>query len=98
MPSGITPGTSTFNTSVYGQFFTARSVVMFNGSVLPTSFVNGNVLSATVPPFFGNYPLSVYTPPIVPNINDGGYSDTLYFFSPVKAGSSSLPMTRRKIR
>ncbi|MFM7766844.1 MAG: S8 family serine peptidase, partial [Bacteroidota bacterium] len=80
----ITPGTAVTTVTIYGNFFTTQSQVVFNGDTLSTSFVNGTTLTASLPTFFGNYGLYVYTPPIVPNINDGGNSDTLFFFDPIK--------------
>ncbi|HOS48933.1 MAG TPA: S8 family serine peptidase, partial [Bacteroidia bacterium] len=80
----IVPGTVVFTAGVTGDFFTTQSVIIFNGDTLPTTFINSNQISTTFPTFFGNFPIYVYTPPIVPFINDGGNSDTLYFFSTIK--------------
>src|SRR5262249_24190361 len=57
--------------------------ILFRGSPLPTTFINGSQLSAIIPTFIGNPAIQVYTPPITPNGNDGGTSNILYFFTPV---------------
>jgi hypothetical protein len=80
----IVPGSVVLTAAVEGSYFTTSSVIIFNGDTLPTTFISSSQISAVFPSFFGNFPLYVYTPPLVPFLNDGGNSDTLYFFSTIK--------------
>lgn len=52
--SSLSPGTTkaggtAFTLTVNGALFTSSSVVEFNGSALPTTFVNANTVTAAVP-------------------------------------------------
>jgi len=80
----IIPGTQPLNVNVDGTYFTTQSQILFRGEALPTTIVNSNELSVTIPEFTGNPPIQVYTPPITPSGSDGGYSNELFFFSPIK--------------
>ena len=79
-----TPGLTTLFIEVEGNFLTTQSVIIFRDDTLPTTFISTNELSTVIPSFFGNPPIYVYTPPITPSEDDGGNSDTLYFFTPIK--------------
>jgi hypothetical protein len=47
--------------------------------------IDENTLQAEIPKFdLGNPPLNVFTPSFQGATGDGGLSNTLYFFSPVK--------------
>ncbi len=48
-PSSAKAGGPGFTLTVGGSFFNSSSVVEFNGSALPTTFVNGNTVTAAVP-------------------------------------------------
>ena len=48
-PGSATAGGLQFTLSITGSNFQVNSVVMFNGSALPTSFLNSRQLMATVP-------------------------------------------------
>jgi hypothetical protein len=48
-PSSATAGGAAFTLTVSGALFTSSSVVEFNGSALPTTFVNANTVTAAVP-------------------------------------------------
>ncbi len=80
----ITPGTQPVNITVQGNFLVNNSVVTFRGQPLPTTVISPTQATATIPAFTGNPAIQVFTKSISPNGNDGGYSDTLFFFSPVK--------------
>ena len=84
IPSGTTPGTTPFIVTVEGGFLNPQSVVIVRGVEVPTVILNNNQAQADIPAFTGNPPIQIYTPPITPNGNDGGYSDSLFFFAPVK--------------
>ena len=47
-PNNINAGSSTFSLIVTGANFVNNSIVNWNGSALPTTFINANQLSATV--------------------------------------------------
>ncbi|HEU4607648.1 MAG TPA: S8 family serine peptidase, partial [Chitinophagaceae bacterium] len=81
-PSTITPTnlpTENFTLTIHGSYLTNTTEVIFRDSTLETTFINDSTLIATLPPFTGNPPIKVYTPPIANG--DGGYSNTIYFFS-----------------
>lgn len=80
----ITPGTQVFDVVVEGSYFTTQSQILFRGEALPTTMISSSQLTASVPEFTGNPSIQVYTEPITPSGTDGGYSNTVYFFSPVK--------------
>ena len=65
-PSSATAGGLQFTLTVTGSNFRVNSVVMFNGSALPTTFVSSQQLRATVPASAistpGTPPVSVMTP------------------------------------
>jgi hypothetical protein len=48
-PSSAKAGGPGFTLTVGGSFFNSSSVVEFNGSALPTTFVNANTVTAAVP-------------------------------------------------
>ncbi|MEP7264452.1 MAG: LamG-like jellyroll fold domain-containing protein, partial [Bacteroidota bacterium] len=80
----LTPGVQPLLISVKGAYFKPSSYILFRGDSLPTNVMSSSLLTAEVPAFIGNPTIAVKTPPITPNQNDGGVSDTLYFFSTVK--------------
>ncbi len=84
VPSGTTPGTASFSLTVTADYITTQSKIVFRDDTLPTTWIDEHHLSATIPSFFGNPPITVCTPPITPNLNDGGCSNVLYFFTPVQ--------------
>jgi hypothetical protein len=81
VPDGVTPGVEEFSVTVNGSYFDTSSVVVLRDDTLPTTYVSSNELVAVVPMFSGNPPLHVFTGAFVPNENDGGASDSLYFNS-----------------
>src|SRR5258706_1108427 len=85
-PSGYTLGDTipSFTLTVTADYITTQSKIVFRDDTLPTTWIDAHHLSAVIPTFFGNPPVRVCTPQIVPNLNDGGCSNTLYFFSPVQ--------------
>ena len=48
-PTSAKAGGPAFTLTVVGSFFTSSSVVEFNGSALPTTFVDPNTVTAAVP-------------------------------------------------
>ena len=81
---GVTPGTQPVNITVQGDFLNSNSVVTFRGQPVPTVIQSATTATATIPTFTGNPAIQVFTKSISPNGNDGGYSDTLFFFTPTK--------------
>ncbi len=82
--STVVPGRQPFVVTVKGNYLSDSSKILFRGEPLQTTVMSNSLASATVPAFTGNPAIQVYTPPITPNKNDGGYSDSLFFFSPIK--------------
>jgi hypothetical protein len=81
VPDGVTPGAEEFSVTVNGSYFDTSSVVVLRDDTLSTTYVSSNELTAVVPIFTGNPPVHVFTAAYVPNSNDGGESDSLYFNS-----------------
>jgi len=48
-PSGVKPGSASFELKVYGANFTPNSTVRWNGSPRTTAFINSGELRATIP-------------------------------------------------
>lgn len=48
-PSSAKAGSAGFTLTVSGSLFNSSSVIEFNGSALPTTFVNANTVTAAVP-------------------------------------------------
>ncbi|MEP7318395.1 MAG: S8 family serine peptidase, partial [Panacibacter sp.] len=80
----VKPGEQPFEVTVKGNYLSKQSYILFRGNPLPTRIVSSSLATATIPSFTGNPAIQMYTAPITPNGNDGGYSDSLFFFSPVK--------------
>lgn len=81
-PATITPTnlpTSPFTLYVHGQYLSTETQIVVRGEFLPTTISGDTLASATVDPFTGNPTIQLYTPPIANG--DGGYSNTLSFFS-----------------
>ena len=79
-----TPGPAPVVLTVQGNYLDGQSVINFRGNPLPTTVVSPTTLSATIPAFTGNPAIQVYTPPVSVNGTDGGLSNSLYFFTPIK--------------
>jgi hypothetical protein len=80
----IKPGTQPINITVQGNFLDPNSKVIFRADTLTTIVVSSTQVTATIPTFIGNPAIHVYTPPVSSSGLDGGASDSLFFFSPVK--------------
>ncbi|MFZ1826058.1 MAG: S8 family serine peptidase, partial [Chitinophagales bacterium] len=80
----IVPGEEPFEIIIEGNYLTENTVVIFRDDTILTVYVNDSMLTASIPVFIGNPSISLYTPPMSLNGNDGGLSDTIYFYSPIK--------------
>jgi hypothetical protein len=78
----IIPGTTRFELRVTGKYLSYRTKIYFRGLPLETTVIGTTEARAYIDPFIGNPAIQLYTPPI--NTIDGGLSNSLYFFSPVK--------------
>ena len=83
-PTTAIPGKDPVTVTLRGKYFKASTVVTVRGIPITTAIVNSTTATATVDPFTGNPPVSMFTPPITPSKLDGLYSDSLYFFSQLK--------------
>lgn len=88
VPDGVTPGDTTFTLTVEGKYLNDQTQLLYRGESLAiTNRVQvdevTSQLQAVIEPFIGNPPLNLYNPP-KPGTNgsDGGYSDSVYFFTP----------------
>ena len=84
-PATITatsPPTSSFTLTINGDYLTNASVVLFRGVAIPTTYISTTQLTAIIPAFTGNPSIQVYTAPLANG--DGGYSNTILFFSITK--------------
>lgn len=82
--SSVVPGLQPVTVIVKGNYLTSETQVLFRGNALPTNVLSNSVVTATIPTFTGNPAIQLYTKPKAPQGNDGGYSNSLFFFSPVK--------------
>jgi hypothetical protein len=77
-PTAATAGSGSFLLSVTGNGFTSQSVINFNGTALPTTFINATSLTATAPATAvncgGGMPVTVSDPVL-------GSTNTLTFSS-----------------
>lgn len=80
----LTPGAQPLAVTVKGAYFTNNAYIKLRDDSIPTTFVNSNELTAVIPPFVGNPPVTVNNPSVTPSNLDGGASDSLYFFNVVK--------------
>ncbi|HOS49154.1 MAG TPA: S8 family serine peptidase, partial [Bacteroidia bacterium] len=80
----VTPGLAPMTVSIKGNYLKPTTIVYLRDVALTSSYVSESELSVDIPAFIGNPSVVAYTPSITPSGEDGGYSDTLYFFSPVK--------------
>ncbi|HQV00559.1 MAG TPA: S8 family serine peptidase, partial [Bacteroidia bacterium] len=67
-----------------GAYFNEHTKIIMRDDTLPTQVIDANTIIAEAPAFEGNPPFFAYNPPTTPSGLDGGNSDSLYFFSPVK--------------
>ena len=79
-----TPGLDTLDISLKGNFMTSGSILLFRDDTISSTFLNSTEIEAKIPPFNGNPWLRVVNAPISSSLLDGGYSDSLFFFSTVK--------------
>ena len=80
-PAGSIPGLDTVEVSVIGDYYAEGAVLYFNDSLLATTVVDANTLTATIPPFTDLYPPIQAWNPSKEGTNgyDGGFSNSLYF-------------------
>ncbi|MCW3093283.1 MAG: subtilase family protease [Ferruginibacter sp.] len=78
------PGKAPFILKIEGNFLRPTSVITFRGTALATTVLSDTEAMATIPAFVGNPAIQVYTAPISPSGKDGGFSNSLYFFSVTK--------------
>jgi hypothetical protein len=66
MPASVPAGGLTFTLTVTGSGFQVGTIIIFNGNTLPTGFVSGSQVTATVPASAiaspGSFPVVVRTP------------------------------------
>jgi hypothetical protein len=80
----ITPGTTSFTLQVKGDYLSGNTVIYFRGAPLSTTKIDNNTLQAQIETFTGNPAINLYTPPFPGSTNNGGFSNTLYFFTTPK--------------
>ncbi len=82
--SAYTPGADPVTVVINGEYFANNASVIFQYDTIPADVTaNGTQLTANIPAFLGNPPLTVFNPAITPNGLDGGVSDSLYFFTSI---------------
>jgi hypothetical protein len=78
IPGAVAPGTSTFSLTVTGAGFVSGSVIQWNGSSLPTTFISASKLTAAIPSAHvvsaNTSVITVYSPG-----PGGGFSNPQYF-------------------
>lgn len=79
-----TAGVDSVEILIQGEYLTGATVIILRNDTLPSNFISEKQIIASVPPFSGNPALRAFTPPITSSLLDGGFSDTLQFFAPLK--------------
>lgn len=82
--TSIVPGTVPFVVTVKGNYLSNSTQILFRGQPLNTTVLSSSYATATIPTFEGFPAIQAYTPSVTPSGLDGGYSDSLFFFAPVK--------------
>lgn len=82
--SSKTAGTDTVILVIRGNYFNSQTKVLFRDDTVATTFLSQNELRTVIPPFSGNPAIRAYTAPITSSMLDGGFSDSLFFFTPIK--------------
>lgn len=93
----LNPGTDTLEVLVEGNYFTPSTVILMRDDTLSTSYINSSEIQATVPPFNGNPAIRAYNAPITSSLLDGGYSDTLLFYAPIKQQVQVIADNKHKL-
>lgn len=93
----LTPGTDTLEVLVEGNYFTPSTVILMRDDTLTTSYINSSEIQAMVPPFNGNPAIRGYNAPITSSLLDGGYSDTLLFYAPIKKNIQVIADNKHKL-
>jgi hypothetical protein len=93
---GASPGSQTFTVDVYGKYFDSNATLTLRQIAVPTTFIDENHLTAQVPPFVGNPAVQVYNPPMGTTGLDGGYSDTLFFYTSARQSIEITAANRTK--
>src|SRR5699024_7204865 len=84
VPDSIVAGKEPFTLTVEGNYLTDATVIIFRGNALSTTAISFLLLAVNIPAFSGNSSIRIYTPPVTPKQNDGGFSDSLFFFTSAK--------------
>ncbi|MBC7829571.1 MAG: S8 family serine peptidase, partial [Chitinophagaceae bacterium] len=84
VPSNITAGTIPFTVTVKGNFLSDKTQILFRGQPVSSTFINDSTITASIPVFNGNPSIQASTPCLTPTCIDGGLSNTITFFAPVK--------------
>ena len=99
----VVPGKEQFTLTINGDFLNENTQVLLRGEplVITNKVALNDVttqIQATVDPFIGNPPINFYTSPKErTNGKDGGYSDSVYFFTPqIQTVTISVTDTTKK--
>ena len=79
VPANAIPNSTSF--IVKGSNLSNNSKIYYGNTELPTTVLNNNEATALVPVLTGNQPIRVHTPSKTVSGLDGGFSNSLYFFS-----------------
>jgi Cep192 domain 4 len=88
-PAAAAVGSASLVATLNGVNFLSESVVLWNGTALPTSFVSGTELKATIPA--GNMASPVAAQVAVSNPSPGGGTSNALMFDVRTPGSSPIP-------
>lgn len=80
----LVPGQDSLTVLVEGEYFTPNTLVLLRDDTLSTTILDATHIEAEVPLFNGNPPIRAFNPALTSSQLDGGYSDTLLFFAPIK--------------
>jgi hypothetical protein len=93
---GASPGSEIFSVDVYGEYFATGATLMLRQVAVPTTVIDATHLVAEVPVFVGNPAVQVYNPPRAELNADGGYSDTLFFYTSTRQTINIVAADRTK--
>jgi hypothetical protein len=91
LPDAIAPGSADFTLTINGSGFVSGSVVDWNGTALPTTFVSGSRLTATVSAIDVATASTAWL--TVVNSGPGGGISNVVFF-PITISTSSVSFSR----
>ncbi len=90
------PGIDTTQINISGNYFTPSSILLLRDDTIKINYTSSSKAEASLPPFNGNPAIRIYNKPISSSLLDGGLSDTLLLFSPIKKTVQVIAHSKEK--